>query len=83
MKPIIKVKLFDTFGDKVAELETEHVTKLYSLFKTCEFDYGVIRITYAKDMYNEATFKTKTECKVLASVFKEKPLLKFIYDKDL
>lgn len=83
MKPIIKIKLFDDSNDKIAELETEHITKIYDLFKACEFDSGVIRVTYQDDMYNEASFQTQTQCKILATLFREKPLLEYIYKKEL
>lgn len=83
MKPRIRIKLFDNYKDKVSELETELVTDVYKLFKSCDFDYGVVRVTYEAGMYNEATFQNQTQCKILISVFKEKPLLKYIYDRDL
>lgn len=82
MKPIMKVKLFDQNDDKIAEIETEQITKLYDLFKACDFVRGTIRVTYSDDMYNEATFVNQTQCKVLASVFKEKPLLDYIYNRE-
>lgn len=82
MKPILKVKLYRD-DDKVAEMESDMVTKIYDLFRSCEFDRGAIRVTYGDGMYNEATFKTQTQCKVLATVFREKPLLEYIYKKEL
>lgn len=82
MKPNIKIKLFRD-NDKVAEIETELITKVYKLLSMCEFDTGVVRVTYKEDMYNEASFQNATQCKILVSVFKEKPLLKYIYDRDL
>lgn len=82
MKPIIKVKL-NRDGEEIAKLETELITKIYQLFKSIDFDDGTIRVTYGDGMYNEATFKTKTDCKVLATVFRERPLLDYIYKKEL
>lgn len=82
MRPIIKIRLFKD-DEKIAELETEFITKIYDLFKWLDFDYGIIRVTYNQDFYNEATFITQAQCKVLALVFREKPLLEYIYKKEL
>ncbi len=82
MKPIITVKLFRD-DDKVAEIETDLVTRIYDLFRTVEFDAGTIRVTYGAWMYNEASFETQAQCKVLATIFREKPLLDYIYNREL
>ena len=83
MKPVIKVRLYNEDNEEIAGLGTTLITEIYQLFKTCDFDHGIIRVTYENDMYNEATFKTKTDCKVLATVFRERPLLDYIYKKEL
>lgn len=83
MKPIIKIRLYSENGDKTDELETQLVKDIYQLLKVCDFSHGTLRATYEKDVFNEATFKSQTECKILLTLFREKPLLRYIYDGDL
>lgn len=83
MKPIIRIRLYDENNDVIAELETDLVGKTYDFLKVCDFKYGVMRATYEPNYYNEATFNKVGQAKVLLSVFREKPLLDFIYQGDL
>lgn len=83
MKPILRIRLFDEDNDKIAELETTVIKEMYKLLTSCEFHSGTIRATYEDDVFNEASFTNQTQCKILASVFREKPLLDFIYNKEL
>jgi len=82
MKPAILVKLYDMHNDKVAELETLNSSEIVAFLKNTEFVYGVVRVTYEDNYYNEATFKNQTQCKLLVTLFREKPLLEYIYSKE-
>ena len=83
MKPRLKVKLYDSYGEVCAKGESEVVSDITALLKETEFVRGTVRATYIDGMYNEASFTNATHCKLLITLFREKPLLHYIYGRDL
>lgn len=82
MKPNITIKLYNS-EDRIAKLETTKVKDVWQILKDVEFDYGTIRIDYDDGMFNEASFSTDRECKLLMSIFREKSLLEYLYGGNL
>ncbi len=80
MKPMISIKLYDNNKDKVAQLDTEKVTKVWELLRETEYTGGSVRVDYSDGMYNEASFKNARQAKLLLSVFRERSLLDYIYN---
>jgi len=78
MKPIIKIKIYDQNKEKSGEFESITFAKLARELRTCDFDYGVLRVTYAPDEWNEATFTKIDQARKLSTLFREKSLLKFL-----
>lgn len=83
MKPEILIKLYDESGDKIAEQETINSSQVVGFLRGLDFHRGTVRVTYEDNYYNEATFKNQTQCKLLVTLFREKPLLDYIYSKEL
>jgi len=82
MKPSITLKLYNT-EDRIAKLETNKVKDVWQILKEVDFTYGTIRVEYQDGMFNEASFSTDRECKLLLSIFREKSLLEYLYGGNL
>lgn len=78
----ITIQLFDKYDDKVAQFEGNALKPLLDKIKDIKYSYGKVRlrVTYDPDkkFYNEATFESATQAKVLAQVFREKAIWDFI-----
>jgi hypothetical protein len=83
MKPLLRMRLYDEFGEVCAENESTTATDLWGLMRSVDFTRGTLRATYDKGVYNEASFDTPGQAKALSALFCEKSLLSYLFSKEL
>ncbi len=83
MRPLLRVKLFDEFGEVCADNESTTAIELWRIMQSIDFVRGTLRATYNKGEYNEASFTTLSQAKAISALFSEKSLLDYIYSGEM